>query len=123
MKHNMKVRDLIDLLEAELLCGEDKLDHEVFSACGSDLMSDVLANVGDKTALLTGLTNSHVVRTAEMLDLSIIVFVRGKIPTDEILQMAVERGIAVLRCQHTLFNACGILYSNGLRGESRRYEQ
>ncbi len=115
----MKVKDMIPLLDAELLCGEDKLDHEVRSACGSDLMSDVLASVSDKTCLLTGLTNPHVVRTAEMLDLTLIVFVRGKIPSDEILQMAGERGIAVMRCEHTLFTACGILYNNGLRGEGR----
>lgn len=119
----MKVKDMITLLGAELLCGEDKLDQEVRSACGSDLMSDVLASVGEKTCLLTGLANLHVVRTAEMLDLSLIVFVRGKIPNDEILLMAQERGIAVMRCGQTLFNACGILYSNGLRGESKRNEQ
>lgn len=119
----MKVKDLIPLLGAELLCGEDKLDQEVRSACGSDLMSDVLASVGEKTCLLTGLTNLHVVRTAEMLDLSLIVFVRGKIPNDEILQMAQERGIALMRCEQTLYNACGILYSNGLRAESESNEQ
>jgi hypothetical protein len=119
----MKVRDIRTLLNAELLCEEDKLDQEVFSACGSDLMSDVLANVSEKTALLTGLTNSHVVRTAEMLDLSLIVIVRGKVPTDEIMQMAKERRIAILCCQQSLFTACGILYSNGLRGESLCNEQ
>lgn len=119
----MKIKDMIPLLDAELLCGEDKLDTDVLSACGSDLMSDVLASVGEKTCLLTGLTNPHVVRTAEMLDLSLIVFVRGKIPTEEILQMAQERGIAVMRCGQTLFNACGILYHSGLRGESKQYGQ
>lgn len=116
----MKVCEVKRLLDAELLCGQDKLDYEIISACGSDLMSDVLAHVKDKTVLLTGLTNSHVVRTAEMLDVSLIVFVRGKNPSEEILDMAVERGIAILRSNYTLFDACGILYSAGLKGGSAR---
>lgn len=116
----MKVRDIQELLSAELLCGQDKLEYDIVSACGSDLMSDVLAHVKDRTVLLTGLTNSHVVRTAEMLDVSLIVFVRGKNPSEEILGMAVERGIAILRSRYTLFDACGILYSAGLKGGSGR---
>jgi hypothetical protein len=115
----MKVREIQQLLAAELLSGQDKLDYEIISACGSDLMSDVLANVKDRTVLLTGLTNSHVVRTAEMLDVSLIVFVRGKTPSDDILKMAVEKGIVILCSTHTLYDACGILYSAGLRGGSR----
>jgi len=118
----MKVSEIKHLLSADLLCGQDKLDYEIISACGSDLMSDVLAYVKDRTMLLTGLTNSHVVRTAEMLDVSLIVFVRGKNPSEDILQMAVERGIAILRTTHTLYEACGILYQGGLRGGSRRDE-
>ena len=65
----MTIRELIPVLDARVLCGEDKLDQEVKSACGSDLMSDVLAFVKDKTVLITGLTNIHVMRTAEMLDI------------------------------------------------------
>ena len=116
----MKIREIQELLSAELLCGESSLEKEIISACGSDLMSDVLAYVKEQTVLLTGLTNSHVVRTAEMLDVSLIVFVRGKVPADDILQMAKDRDIAILRSTYTLFEACGILYSNGLRGGCRR---
>ncbi len=118
----MKVNEIKQLLSADMLCGQDKLDYEIISACGSDLMSDVLAYVKDRTVLLTGLTNSHVVRTAEMLDVSLIVFVRGKNPSEDILEMAVERDIAILRTAHTLYEACGILYQKGLRGGNRRDE-
>ena len=76
----MTIRELIPVLDARVLCGEDKLDQEVKSACGSDLMSDVLAFVKDKTVLITGLTNIHVMRTAEMLDIHCVVFARGKVP-------------------------------------------
>lgn len=119
----MKAIQIKELLCADVLCGQDNLENEIISACGSDLMSDVLAYVKDRTVLLTGLTNSHVVKTAELLDVSLIVFVRGKMPSEDILKMAVEKGIVMLRSTHTLYDACGILYSAGLRGGSRRNEQ
>lgn len=115
----MKVGQIRDLLDAKVLAGEDMLDREVISACGSDLMSDVLAYVKEQTVLLTGLTNPHVIRTAEMLDVTAIVFVRGKAPMEEIISMAEERGLIILTTQYTLYEACGILYQSGLSGETR----
>lgn len=114
----MKICTIKKLLDAHLIVGEDLLDHEVLSACGSDLMSDVLAFVKEQTVLLTGLNNPQVIRTAEMLDVSAIVFVRGKTPTPDIIQMAVERDIVLLSTDNTLFEACGKLYQGGLRGEA-----
>ncbi len=104
------------LLGAKILCGESQLDKQMVSACGSDLMSDVLAFVKDHTVLLTGLTNMHVVRAAEMLELPLIVFVRGKTPPPDVLQMAKDRGIALMCTNHMLYEACGILYKHGLPG-------
>ena len=78
----MKIRDIKELLNAEVLCYEEGLDKEVNSACGSDMMSDVLAYVKDQAVLLTGLLNPQVIRTAEMMDMVCIVFVRSKMPTD-----------------------------------------
>ncbi len=115
----MKVGQIRDLLDAKVLAGEEMLDSEVISACGSDLMSDVLAYVKEQTVLLTGLTNPHVIRTAEMLDVTAIVFVRGKAPMKEIISMAEERGMIILTTQYTLYEACGILYQSGLSGETR----
>lgn len=114
----MTIRDLVKYLDARVLSGEELLDHQVHSACGSDLMSDVLAFVKDKTVLITGLTNTHVIRTAEMLDISCIVFSRGKVPGPDVLEMAKERGIAVLTTKHTMYVTCGILYSHGLPGNA-----
>ena len=84
----MRIRDVRDILEAEVLCGEEFLDHEVTSACGADLMSDVLAFVKDQGILLTGLLNLQVVRTAEMMDMSCIVIVRGKVPDEKLVDFA-----------------------------------
>ena len=112
----MRLSDIKTILHAEVLWGEEHLDREVFSACGSDFMSDVLAFVKNQALLLTGLVNPQVVRTAEMTDIKCIVFVRGKRPDEDIIQMAQERGIVVMTCGERMYSACGLLYSNGLRG-------
>ncbi len=112
----MTVRDAKEILGAKVLVGEDLLDQEVRSACGSDMMSDVLAFSKDHSILLTGLCNPQVIRTAEMLDIVCLIFVRGKQPDDTILEMARERGLVVLATGHRMFSACGMLYQAGLNG-------
>ena len=112
----MKICTMQELLDAKVLCCEENLDKHVYSACGSDLMSDVLAYVKDQAVLLTGLINSQVIRTAMMMDMVCIVFTRSKQPTQEMLDLAEENGIIVLSTYKTMYNACGILYSNGLIG-------
>ena len=112
----MKISTICELLDAEVLCGEERLGTHVYSACGSDMMSDVLAYVKDQAVLLTGLVNTQVVRTAEMMDMHCVVFVRDKKPTPEIIELAQESGIVVLASPKRMYEACGILYSNGLVG-------
>ena len=112
----MKISSIKELLNANIVCGEENLDREVFSACGSDMMSDVLAYVKDQAVLLTGLVNSQVIRTAEMMDMKCVVFVRSKNPTAEMISLAQESGIVLLATKKRLYEACGILYSNGLVG-------
>lgn len=116
----MTIRDLVPLLDAKVLCGEDKLDQEVHTAFGSDLMSDVLAFVRDKTVLITGLTNVHVMRTAEMLDIHCIVFSRGKIPPEDVMEEAKELEIVVLATENTTYTTCGLMYQAGIRGTNAR---
>lgn len=112
----MKIGKIKELLEARILCGNDKLDGEVHSACGCDMMSDVLAFVKDQAVLLTGLCNPQVVRTAMMLDMRCIVFVRGKMPENDVVALADEAGIVVLTTNMRMYTACGLLYSEGLHG-------
>ncbi len=112
----MKIGTIRELLEADIICGEAGLDYNVFSACGSDMMSDVLAYVKDQAVLLTGLVNSQVIRTAEMMDMNCIVFVRSKMPTAEMIELARESDIVLLATSKRMYEACGILYSNGLIG-------
>jgi predicted transcriptional regulator len=112
----MKIGEIKELLCAEILCGEEHLENEVFYAFSSDLMSDVLAYVKGGTLLLTGLTNNQVVRTAEMADLNAIIFVRGKRPEPEIVAMAMENNMTVMLTKDTLYTASGKLYCKGLPG-------
>ena len=112
----MYLREVRDILSATVLSGEESLELEVHSACGSDFMSDVLAYVKDQALLLTGLVNPQVVRTADMVDMKCIIFVRGKVPGADILALAQTRGIVVMTSPKRMYEACGLLYTNGLRG-------
>lgn len=112
----MKIKDIVSVLDAEILCGEDHLENEVHSACGADMMSDVLAFVKEQAVLLTGLINPQVIRTAEMMDMRCIVFVRGKTPPEEVVELAKETGIVLLASKERMYPACGKLYATGLSG-------
>lgn len=112
----MKLYEIKETLNADVLACNDKLDTDIHSACGSDLMSDVLAYVKDQGLLLTGLMNPQVIRTAEMMDVKAIVFVRGKEPDDMVIQMAEEKEMVLLKTDYPLYIACGLLYSKGLGG-------
>lgn len=111
----MKIDKIQELLGAKVLCCEELLGSHVYSACGSDMMSDVLAYVKDQAVLLTGLVNSQVIRTAEMMDMRCIVFVRSKMPNEEMIRLAKESGIVLLATSKRMYEACGILYTNGLK--------
>lgn len=112
----MNIRQIVEILEAEVLTGEGDMGKEVKYAFGADLMSDVLAFVNEKTVLLTGLTNPQVIRTAEMIDISAIVYVRGKKPDKASIKLAEENNITLLRTPFTLYTTSGLLYSAGLQG-------
>lgn len=114
--------DVRRILDAEVLAGEEFLHRDVGTACGSDLMSDVLAFVKSECLLLTGLTNLQVVRTAEMADLGAVCFVRGKRPDKQTIELAEAKKMPLLTTPMSMFEACGRLYREGVRGcfESRR---
>ena len=114
----MNVNDIKEILGAEIICRTDLIETPVVAACGSDMMSDVLAFVKEQAVLLTGLVNPQVVRTAEMMDMHCIVFVRGKRPNLEMIEMAEDRDMVMLCTDLEMFTACGKLYSAGLRGGS-----
>ena len=111
----MTVRQIAEILDAEILCCEELADSvSIHSACGSDMMSDVLAYVKDQGMLLTGLVNPQVVRTAEMMDMCCVAFVRGKRPDAAIIELTQSKNIIILTTQERMYPACGKLYKAGL---------
>lgn len=117
----MLAKDIINFLDAKpIFIGSPQLLDKEYNNCfASDLMSDALAmisNEDNSTVLLTGCCNVQSLRTAEMLDLDLIIYVRGKILDSDILEMAKDLRCNVYTTQFTLFDACGILYSHGLKG-------
>ncbi len=112
----MKLKDIRGIIQAEIIYGDHLMDLEALSGCGADLMSDVLAFTKEKTLLLTGLTNPQVVRIAELVDLVGLVFVRGKKPPAEVIEMAKAKNLPILCTSLPLYETCGLLYAAGLPG-------
>jgi len=111
----MTIQEVQNALGAEIVHLPEPCTIEIQSACGADLMSDVMAFVKEQVLLLTGLINVQVIRTAILMDIPAICFVWGKSPNQEMIDMANENGIAVLKSKLPLFLACGKLYEAGIR--------
>ena len=111
----MTIREVVSVLDAELCCGEEWLDTQVDSAFCADLMSDVLAFSGRQQLLLSGLVNPQMIRTADLLDMRCIVFVRGKRPTAEMVKLACEKEIVLLSVRKTMYLAGGLLFAAGMK--------
>lgn len=111
----MKLSEIIEHVQGTVLNPEVQANAEIVGGCGADLMSDVLAVVKPEAVLLTGLCNLQVVRTAEMADVRAIVFLRGKQPTPEMVELATQKGIPLISSQRGMFECCGRLYCSGLR--------
>ncbi len=112
----MTLREIADMLDASVLTGADVVDTTVIpNVYACDLMSDVLAFCSPGSLLLTGLTNVQIVRTAQMLDIPAVVFVRGKIPLEETVTLAKASGIPILLAKQSLYEVCGKLYAAGLK--------
>lgn len=112
----LTLTQISELIAGQVICGDDRMEECVSSACGCDLMSDVLAFTNPGSVLLTGLTNAQVIRTAEMLDLKAVVFVRDKQPDDATIEMAKSLRLVVMLSPYPLYEACGRLFAAGLQG-------
>jgi predicted transcriptional regulator len=112
----LKLSEVKEILQADIIVGEEKLDIEVKTAFGADLMSDVLAFAKAGSLLLTGLTNTQVIRIANVLDIAAIILVRGKKPPAETLALAKELHIPILTTKYILFETAGRLFAKGIVG-------
>ena len=119
----MKIKEIKEILNCEIICGEELLHKDVKMGCGCDLMSHVLAHVEhDSTLLLTGLTTPQVIYTTDAVDVNVVCFVRGKKPDEEIVDLARKRKMVLLVTDLPLFESCGRLYKEGMIGCSEYKE-
>jgi len=110
----MKISEIVETLDANIICGDEFVESDVVRGFASDLMSDVLTLDTDKMILITGLANMQTIRTAEMADVQCLLFVRNKQITQEMLDLAKENDMILLQCKYSMFNAVGKLYCAGL---------
>jgi len=112
----LKLRNVKDVLDSEVIVGDDSLDFEVTTACAAELMSDVLAFAKSGSLLLTGLINTQVIRVAHVIDIAAIILVTGKKPQAEALALAKELRVPILTTKYLLFETAGRLYAKGIVG-------
>jgi len=111
----MKLEEIVKALEAEVLIEDMDFNTDITCAFASDLISDILMCTKEPTLLLSGLTNPQIIRLSDMIELFGIVFVRGKRPSAEIIEMARERNLPLITTQFTMYKTSGILFSKGLK--------
>jgi predicted transcriptional regulator len=112
----MKLSEIVDALEAAVICGNNHLSKEITTCGASDLMSDILAGLSEGCILLTGLTTVQVVRTAMVAGVGAVVFVRGKKPPQEVIDLAREQELPLISSPYSMFVSCGRLHKCNLTG-------
>jgi predicted transcriptional regulator len=110
----IKVSQILDILNAQIVCGNTDLNQDIDFGFASDLMSDVLTIDSDNLLLVTGLNNLQTIRTSEMSDIPYILFVRDKKASEEMKNLAEESGITLMECRYSMFRACSLLCNVGL---------
>jgi hypothetical protein len=111
----VKLSEIIRLTEARISAGKPDEDINVEKAFSSDLMSDVLTLDEENIILISGLSNLQLIRTAEMVDISIVLIARNKKATPEMIELASENGLVIAETPFSIYKASGILYANGLK--------
>jgi predicted transcriptional regulator len=119
----MTLQEIKDLLDAEILAGGNQMHTEVISAFSADMMSDLLAFGSAGSVLLTRMTSPQVIRTSDILSIAAIIMVRGKIPPLEVIQLSEELNVPILATRFLQFEAAGLLYANGLRGNIDKVDE
>jgi predicted transcriptional regulator len=115
----MKLKEVQKILDAELICGEDCLDREVRASFACDLISEMLLYVTPHSLLITSLMNAHVIHTAQVMDASGVIFVGSKKPDKAVIKNARANGVPLLSTPHLIFECCGRLFLNGIRGDKK----
>jgi predicted transcriptional regulator len=120
----MKLSDIIKTYHCQVYHEELFVDKDIDFAFCSDLMSDALVimnsvkddRILDHSILITGLATQQSIRTAEMLDVNVVLLVRGKVPSQKVIELALDSNIILISTEYTMFNISGMMYQNGIRG-------
>ena len=110
----MKIENIIQLLDAKIVCGSHRISDDISYAFSSDLMSDVLTLDAENMLLITGLANVQIIRTAEVAEIHHLVIVRNKKVSEDLVELANELNMILIESPYSMFKASGILYANGL---------
>ena len=110
----MTLQDIVKKLDASVVLGADRLDTEAEYAFASDLMSDVLT-LKDTPVLVTGLCNVQTIRTCDMANLEVVIFVRNKRPSDDMVELAEDNDMILICSQYSMFKTCGLLWELGMK--------
>jgi predicted transcriptional regulator len=111
----MKIKDVVEIISGEILCGTNHMDMEVEYGFSSDMMSDVLTLLEEEILLITGLANSQAIRTAVMSDIKNIIIARGKVVTDDMIELANDSDIAIIVSPFSIYKISGLLYNKQLK--------
>ena len=111
----MRIKEIVDIINGKVICGETQMDIDVQKGFASDLMSDVLTLDTDDVVLITGLANLQAIRTAEMSEISCIIFARNKKVGKEMVELAKDSNIILIECENTVFKTAGKLYAAGIK--------
>jgi predicted transcriptional regulator len=112
----MKLSEIKEILKATVVVGDDQLDKTIVAGGGSDLVDDILSSLAEGSVLLTGITTEQVIQTAKVAGIVAVVFVRGKKPNENVIELARSHDLPVLLTSYSMFEASGRLYMSGLRG-------
>lgn len=112
---NMNLNEIITIAEGEVITTELSTDVNIHGGYCADLMSDVLAYSRPRAILLTGLTNPQVVRTAQIAEFRAIIFIRGKKPQQETIEIALQENIPLISSPLGMFELSGRLHDAGLK--------
>jgi predicted transcriptional regulator len=110
----MKLKEIRNLLDAEVLCGDDLLDTEIEGCFACDLISEMLIALRPGALLITSLTNVHILHTAQVMDASAVLFVAGKKPDQNMIKTGKANDIPLLATKRLMFDCCGVIFSNGV---------
>lgn len=110
----MKISDIAQLIDGEILTHTPKDDIDIHGAFAGDLMSDVLASIQPESLLVTGLNNPQVIRTALIADVRLVILARGKIPSPETIDLANADELPIISSPLGVFEISGRLMANNI---------